>query len=147
MAASSACAWYRVRRRDVSDAERLTRSTGTLLESEHAAWLDRMSRRIAKPPTPPQGDRRLAPSDSIKLEPASGLFGLNSNQPAERSRPADRAPLKLEGDVVVEIVDRCAGAGRTNSRRTAGYDRDLALYLAHRVLPFCLTAVSRVHDF
>ena len=76
-----------------------------------------------------------------------GLLGLNSNQPGERSQPADRTPLKLERDVVVEIVDRCAGAGRTNSRRTAGYDRDLALYLAHRVLPFCPTAVSRVHDF
>jgi hypothetical protein len=75
-----------------------------------------------------------------------GLLGLNSNQPAERSRPADRAPLKLEGDVVVEIVDRCAGAGRANSRRTSGYDRDLAFYLAHRALPFCSTAVSRVHD-
>jgi hypothetical protein len=35
----------------------------------------------------------------------------------------------------------------TNSRRSPRYDRDLALYLAHRVLPFCPTAVSRVHDF
>ena len=76
-----------------------------------------------------------------------GLLGLNSNQPAERSRPADRAPLKLEGDVVVEIVDRCAGAGRADSRRTSGYDRDLAFYLAHRVPPFRPTTVLRVHDF
>ena len=75
-----------------------------------------------------------------------GLLGLNSNQPAERSRPADRAPLKLERNVVVEIVDPCAGAGRANSRRTSGYDRDLAFYLAHRALPFCSAAVSRVHD-
>ena len=89
------------------------------------------------------GDSRLR----IQLSLTSvGLFGLNSNQPAERSRPADRAPLKLERNVVVEIVDRCAGAGRANSRRTTCYDRDLVLDLAHRVLPFCPTAVSRVHD-
>ena len=60
------------------DLATLVSSTETLLESEHAAWLDRMSRTIAKPPTPP-GDRP-SPSDSIKLEPASASSG--STQPA-----------------------------------------------------------------
>lgn len=50
----------------------LASSTETLLESEHAAWLDRMSRTIVKPP--PQGDRRLAPSDSIKLDQRRALW-------------------------------------------------------------------------